>query len=111
MHEVVFTCEKQKERGASVLDISKRLIDFNIHPPTMYFPLIVKEALMIEPTETESKETLDNFIQIMIEINKEIDVSLEKLKNSPLTTILKRVDEVNVARNPKVRWIKDKKSI
>ena len=111
MHEVVFTCEKQKERGASVLDISKRLIDFNIHPPTMYFPLIVKEALMIEPTETESKETLDNFIQIMIEINKEIDVSLEKLKNSPLTTILKRVDEVNVARNPKVRWVKDKKGI
>lgn len=109
MHEVVFTCEKQKERGASALDIAKRLIDFRIHPPTMYFPLIVKEALMVEPTETESKETLDNFIQIMIKINEEIDVSLEKLKNAPLTTPLRRVDEVNAARKPNVRWMKDKK--
>ncbi len=104
MHEVVFSCREQKEKGASALDIAKRLIDFGIHPPTMYFPLIVKEALMVEPTETESKKTLDYFIQAMIEINREVTMDLEKVKNSPHTAPAKRVDEARAARSPDLKW-------
>jgi len=107
MHEVVFSAQPQKEKGASSLDIAKRLIDYGIHPPTIYFPLIVKEALMIEPTETESKKTLDKFIQVMITINKEIDENLYKVKNSPYKAPIKRADEVGAARFPEVRWKKD----
>ncbi len=103
MHEVVFSCVGQKEKGVRALDIAKRLIDFGIHPPTMYFPLIVSEALMVEPTETESKETLDYFIETMININKEIDQDIEKVKTSPHTTAVKRVDEVKAARFPKLK--------
>jgi glycine dehydrogenase subunit 2 len=104
MHEVVFSCKKQKEKGASCLDICKRLIDYGIHPPTMYFPLIVKEALMVEPTETESKEVLDKFIQTLIEIDKEIQTNLEKVKNAPHSAFVKRVDEIKAARFPILRW-------
>lgn len=104
MHEVVFTCQSQKERGASALDIAKRLIDFDIHPPTMYFPLIVKEALMVEPTDTESKETLDNFIQAMADIDREISSDCNKVKTSPHLAPVKRVDEVRAARFPDLRW-------
>ncbi len=106
MHEVVFTCEKQKQRGASVLDIAKRLIDSGIHPPTIYFPLIVKEALMVEPTETESKQTLDYFIQTMIDIDREIDTDCEKVKACPRLAPVKRVDEVRAARFPDLKWEK-----
>lgn len=106
MHEVVFSCTKQKEKGVSALDIAKRLIDYGVHPPTMYFPLIVKEALMVEPTETESKATCDNFIEIMKKINKEIEKDLDKVKNAPHTTKVKRVDEVKAARSPCLRWQK-----
>jgi len=104
MHEVVFSCAKQKEKNIRALDIAKRLIDFGIHPPTMYFPSIVKEALMIEPTETESKETLDYFIQTMIKINTEVEADTQKLKQAPLTTILRHVDETRAARYPNLRW-------
>jgi glycine dehydrogenase subunit 2 len=104
LHEVVFSCQKQKERGSSALDIAKRLIDFGIHPPTMYFPEIVKEALMVEPTETESKVTLDYFIKAMITIDKEIDEYLERNKTSPHSTPVKRVDEVKAARHPDLKW-------
>jgi len=104
MHEVVFTCKKQKQKGVTALDIAKRLIDFGIHPPTMYFPLIVEEALMVEPTETESKQTLDYFIQAMIEINREIDECPEKVKTAPQTMPLRRVDEVRAARFPDLKW-------
>jgi len=107
MHEVVFSCKKQKEKGVSCLDICKRLIDYGIHPPTMYFPLIVKEALMVEPTETESKEVLDDFIQALIEIDREIEANLEKVKNAPHTTCIKRVDEIKGARFPVLRWKKN----
>jgi glycine dehydrogenase subunit 2 len=103
MHEVVLSAQRQKEKGASALDISKRLIDYGIHPPTMYFPLIVKEALMVEPTETESKKTLDDFIRIMAEINNEIDTDISKVKNAPLKAAVKRVDEVAAARFPDLR--------
>jgi len=104
MHEVVFSAEKQKKNGVSALDIAKRLIDFGIHPPTMYFPLIVKEALMIEPTETENKETLDYFIQSMIKIAQEAESSPDTLKDAPHNAIISRVDEVKAAREPDLRW-------
>ncbi|MCK9573618.1 MAG: aminomethyl-transferring glycine dehydrogenase subunit GcvPB [Candidatus Omnitrophica bacterium] len=108
MHEVVFSCTKQKEKGASALDIAKRLIDYGVHPPTMYFPLIVKEALMVEPTETESRKTLDYFIDSMLKINKEIDENKEILHNAPSAAYVKRVDEVKAARNPDLRWVREK---
>ena len=104
MHEVVLSCIKQKEKGASALDIAKRLIDFGIHPPTMYFPHTVREALMIEPTETESKETLDYFIDKMIKINKEIENNPENIKKAPRNTPIRRPDEVKAARFPDLRW-------
>ena len=103
MHEVVFTCQRQKERGASALDIAKRLIDFGIHPPTMYFPLNVKEALMVEPTETESKETIDYFIQSMVKIDKEIEKDLDRVKTAPYSMPVRRVDEVKAAREPNLK--------
>ncbi len=106
MHEVVFSCEHQRDNGVSVLEIAKRLIDFGIHPPTIYFPLIVKEALMVEPTETESKETLDHFISAMKEINSEIQFSPQKFKYAPFTTPVRRVDETAAARSPDLRWKK-----
>jgi glycine dehydrogenase subunit 2 len=108
MHEVVFSCVRQKEKGISALDIAKRIIDYGIHPPTMYFPHIAKEALMVEPTETESKETLDYFIETMLKINKEIDDNPQNIKDAPHETPVKRVDEVKAARNPDLRWIKGK---
>ncbi len=106
MHEVVFSCLKQKEKGASAFDIAKRLIDYGIHPPTMYFPLIVKEALMVEPTETECKQTLDAFIEVMERINREIEEDPSVLKSSPHNTPVGRVDEVKAARNPILKWEK-----
>jgi glycine dehydrogenase subunit 2 len=102
MHEVVFSGQKQKDMGASTLDIVKRLLDYGYHPPTIYFPLIVKEALMIEPTETESKETLDEFIDAMIKISEEIKEEPEKVKGAPYTTSVLRLDEAKAARDPKL---------
>lgn len=103
-HEFVLSGSKQKKQGASTLDIAKRLIDYKYHPPTIYFPLIVKEALMIEPTETESKETLDVFAQAMIGIAKEIEENPEGVTQAPLSTVVGRLDEVTAARNPILRW-------
>jgi glycine dehydrogenase subunit 2 len=107
MHEVVFSCAKQKERRISASDIAKRLIDYGIHPPTMYFPLIVPEALMVEPTETESKATLDNFIAVMKKIDKETFDNPDIVKTAPQTACVARVDEVKAARNPDLRWKKN----
>ncbi len=105
MHEFVISCRRQKEEyGIGAVNIAKRLIDFGIHPPTMYFPLIVKEALMIEPTETESRKTLDNFIRVMIKINEEAKNEPEKLRRAPLTTHIGHPDEVKAARYPDIRW-------
>lgn len=107
MHEVVFSAQKQMKFGVSALDIAKRLIDFGYHPPTIYFPLIVKEALMIEPTETESKETLDEFIEAMRQIAREAETSPELLKSAPHDTIVKRLDEVKAVRKPVLRYAKE----
>lgn len=105
MHEFVLSLESLKTTyGISAIDIAKGLLDHGIHPPTMYFPLIVPEALMIEPTETETKETLDNFIDIMIQLNLEAQKNPEKLHGYPYHAQVKRVDEVQAARNPVIRW-------
>lgn len=105
MHECVFTDKKQKVFGINTLDIAKRLIDYGFHPPTIYFPLVVNGALMIEPTETESKETLDEFIEAMMRIAEEAEKNPEILKDAPHDTPVGRVDEVKAARNPVLRWI------
>ncbi len=98
MHECVFSATRQAEKGVHALNIAKALIDRGIHPPTIYFPLIVKEALMIEPTETESKEDIDKFIQVMIDIAKLADENPDAIKQCPLTTPVKRLDETQAAR-------------
>lgn len=104
-HEFVIHPKKIKEEtGIRTLDIAKRLLDYGVHPPTVYFPLIVDEALMIEPTETESKETLDYFIQAMLEIAREAYDDPGKLKNAPHTTPVRRLDEARAARQPVLRW-------
>ena len=99
-HECVFSAARQTANGVQALDIAKALIDRGLHPPTIYFPLIVPEALMIEPTETESKETLDAFIQTMIEIAELARDNPEDLKHCPRTTVVSRLDETRAARQP-----------
>ena len=103
MHEVVFSPRSQKEKGVRGLDIAKRLLDYGFHAPTMYFPLIVDEALMIEPTETESKETLDAFIKTLKDIDHEISEDPELVKGAPHTTVMSRLDEARAARQPRLR--------
>ena len=100
MHEVVFSAKKQKAAGVRALDVAKRLIDLGMHPPTIYFPLVVSEALMIEPTETESVETLDRFADAMRQIAREAEESPEVLREAPVTQPVKRLDEVNAVKNP-----------
>ena len=107
MHECVFSAERQKEKGVSALDIAKYLIDKGIHPPTVYFPLIVKEALMIEPTETENKETLDQFVSAMIEAAQLAEKYPEKFAEFPEKTPVSRPDEVKAARDLNLRWRKE----
>jgi len=104
MHEVVFSGKRQKAKGVTTMDIAKRLLDFGFHPPTVYFPLVVSEALMIEPTETESKETLDAFIDAMKEIAREAEESPEILHTAPHNTPVRRLDEATAARKPNLRW-------
>jgi glycine dehydrogenase subunit 2 len=104
MHEFVATGEPLLKHGVRTLDVAKRLIDYGMHPPTIYFPLIVKEALMVEPTETESKETLDRFGEIMLKIAEEAEKSPELLKTAPNTTEFSRFDEVAAARSPRLTW-------
>jgi glycine dehydrogenase subunit 2 len=104
-HEFVISAKWQKEKyGIRALDIAKRLIDFGFHPPTIYFPLIVSEALMIEPTETESKETLDAFCDAMIAIAKEAQLNPEIIRSAPHGTPVSRLDETRAAREPDLRW-------
>lgn len=105
-HEFVLSGNRQKKQGVRTLDIAKRLLDFGFHPPTVYFPLIVEECMMIEPTETESKETLDAFIDVMIQIAKEAEEAPEIVQEAPQNTLVKRLDEVLAARKPKLRWTK-----
>ena len=104
LHEVVFNDKWQEEHGVSTLDIAKRLIDYGIHPPTIYFPLIVHGSLMVEPTESESKEEMDYFIEIMKKIAKEAAKTPELLHDAPHDTPVRRLDETKAARNPVLRY-------
>jgi glycine dehydrogenase subunit 2 len=104
MHECVFTDRYQEKHHVSTLDIAKRLIDYGFHPPTIYFPLVVKGALMMEPTETESKEGLDRFIETMIVIAKEAEETPDLLRQAPRKVKVRRLDEVLAARKPRLRW-------
>ena len=107
MHEFVLSADElKKTTGVSAMDVAKRLLDYGIHPPTMYFPLIVPEALMIEPTETESLETLDYAIEALRAIAQQAHDDPEGLHTAPLTTPVGRLDEVTAARKPKLRWRK-----
>ncbi len=104
-HEFVASARSQAEENhVTALDIAKRLMDYGYHPPTIYFPLIVREAFMVEPTETESRERLDDFIASMKKIAQECREDPERVRNAPQTTVIKRVDEVQAARNPILHW-------
>ena len=104
MHETVLSGKRQADRGVPALSIAKRLLDYGIHAPTMYFPLIVAEALMVEPTETESKETLDRFVAVMQAIDDEIDSDPDSVNHAPHTLPNTRLDEATAARRPFLRW-------
>lgn len=104
MHEFVVSAEEQKSKGIKAMDIVKRLMDFGFHPPTVYFPLIVHEALMIEPTETESKETLDAFARAMMAIAHEVESNPEVILSAPHSTHRRKVDEAQAARKLELAW-------
>ncbi|MDQ0213847.1 glycine dehydrogenase subunit 2 [Oikeobacillus pervagus] len=106
-HEFVLSGKRQKKLGVRTLDMAKRLLDFGYHPPTIYFPLNVEEGMMIEPTETESKETLDAFIDAMIQISKEAEENPEIVQEAPHTTVVGRLDETLAARKPVLKYTKE----
>jgi glycine dehydrogenase subunit 2 len=110
MHEFVLSGQRQEENGVRTLDMAKRLLDFGYHPPTIYFPLIVHEAMMLEPTETESMETLDRFADTLISIADEAAHDPERVRNAPYRTVVSRLDEVKAARTPVLKW-EDKRKI
>ena len=104
-HEFVLSARRLKEEyGITATDIAKGLIDRGIHPPTVYFPLIVHEALMVEPTETENRETLDHFVEVIQDLVRTAAEAPDQLKGAPRTTPVGRLDEVLAARKPKVSW-------
>jgi glycine dehydrogenase subunit 2 len=104
-HEFVASAASLKKRtGVRTLDIAKRLIDYGYHPPTIYFPLIVEEAMLIEPTETESLETLDAFAEALIAIAAEADTDPDVVREAPHTAPVRRLDEATAARQPNLRW-------
>jgi len=104
MHEFVLSGRRQKKQGVTTLDIAKRLLDYGFYAPTIYFPLIVEEALMIEPTETESKQTLEAFAEVMIKIAREVETNPDLVKGAPYNTPVRRLDEVKAAKQPDLRW-------
>ena len=102
MHEFVASATKLKEeRGASAMDVGKRLLDYGFHAPTVYFPLVVGEALMIEPAETETKATIDAFAEALFRVTEE---PVDLLADAPHTTVISRPDEVEAARKPVLKW-------
>lgn len=105
MHEFVLSGDKQKANGVSTLNIAKSLMDQNIHPPTVYFPQIVHEAIMIEPTESETKEVLDNFVSVMLDIAKKSETNPKEIISAPHSTPVKRIDEVLAARKPDLKFV------
>ncbi len=107
LHEVVFSEDSFRKYGVKTVDIAKRLLDYGVHPPTVYFPLIVHGALMIEPTETESKKTLDSFIEIMKKVHREAETTPDLLKEAPHYTPVRRLNEVLAAKKPKLKYKKE----
>ncbi|MDE6772501.1 MAG: aminomethyl-transferring glycine dehydrogenase subunit GcvPB, partial [Muribaculaceae bacterium] len=99
-HEFVFDGLKNKSTGVTTLNVSKRLLDYGFHAPTIYFPLLFHESMMIAPTETESKETLDEFINVMHKVAEEASETPDVVINAPLTTIVRKLDETTAAKNP-----------
>jgi glycine dehydrogenase subunit 2 len=107
MHEALLTGRRQKQRsGVRTLDIAKRLLDYGYYAPTVYFPLVVEEAMLIEPTETESKEAIDAFCDAMLAIAREAESEPETVRSAPHTTPVRRLDEATAARKPVLRWEK-----
>ena len=104
MHEFVLSGDKQKAMGVSTKDVAKRLLDYGYHAPTIYFPLIVHEALLVEPTETESMENLDEFAAALLAINEEAKTNPDLLLNAPQSTPVKRLDDALAARTLNIRW-------
>ena len=104
MHECVVSDKQQMEHGVKALDIAKRLIDYGYHPPTIYFPLIVKGALMLEPTESESKERIDHLAEALIQIAQEAEKAPETVLGAPTKTVVSRLNETKAAREPNYRW-------
>ena len=104
MHEFVSTAKPLKRKGIRATDVAKRIIDLGFYPSTVYFPLIVEEALMVEPTETESRETLDAFADAMIQVAREAREDPEILHQAPVTTPVRRLNEADAARSLKIRW-------
>ena len=104
MHECVVSARRQKKLGVTATDIAKRLLDLGFYAPSTYFPLIVEEALMIEPTETESKETLDEFCDAMIQIAREARENPQIILDAPVTTPVRRLDQTGAARQPRLKW-------
>jgi glycine cleavage system P protein (glycine dehydrogenase) subunit 2 len=104
MHECVLSARRQKKHGVTATDIAKRLLDLGFYAPSTYFPLIVEEALMIEPTETESRETLDAFCDAMIQIARESETEPVRVQEAPVTTPVRRLDQTRAAREPDLRW-------
>ena len=104
MHECVLSARRQKKLGVTAMDIAKRLLDLGFYAPSTYFPLIVEEALMIEPTETESKQTLDAFCDAMVRIAREAEENPAVIHEAPVTTPVRRLDQTKAAREPKLRW-------
>lgn len=104
MHEVIFSDKRQKEHGVTAMDVCKRLMDYGYHPPTVYFPLVVSGALMIEPTESVSREDLDAFIAAMVAIAEEAKSDPAKVRGAPHSTFVARLDEARAARKPILRW-------
>lgn len=104
MHEFCLSGDNQKAKGVKTLDIAKRILDFGFHAPTIYFPLIVHECLMIEPTETESKETLDQFADVMLQIAREVETNPDIVLNAPHNTPVKRLDDAYASRNINVKY-------
>tara|TARA_Y100001970_G_C13919198_1_gene692546 strand:- start:92 stop:826 length:735 start_codon:yes stop_codon:yes gene_type:complete len=104
MHEFVISAKKQKERGLKALDIAKIILDYGFHAPTIYFPINIPESIMIEPTETESKETLDIFIKLMLDIDEKIEFDIDKLLESPLNTPVRRLNETKANRELNLNW-------
>ena len=107
LHEFVISAADQKKRGIRALDIAKALLDYGYHAPTVYFPINIPEAIMIEPTESESKNTLDEFAKAMNEINDLVDKNPDLLIQAPVKTPVRRLDETKANREPDIRWVFD----